>query len=164
MNPARTFGPMIVSRKWFNYEWIYFAGPFLGAIIAAGFYRLLNAMAYWTANPDQDSDGLKYYRIVPTLEEPPPTMPQRRGSRVSSVDKTEIQEVSFSPHLREYHPPRTHETRTQVRSVPSADSHHARRVPRPTSRAGSQSSTHATSGGDRGGDRGVYYNGNPFNS
>jgi aquaporin-4 len=33
MNPARTLGPAIISGYW-DYHWIYWAGPILGAIIA----------------------------------------------------------------------------------------------------------------------------------
>jgi hypothetical protein len=45
LNPARTFGPAAVSgaaRDGMMYL-IYFAGPFLGAALAVGVYKLLNA-------------------------------------------------------------------------------------------------------------------------
>jgi len=40
MNPARSFGPALMSWTWTE-QWVYFAGPFLGAIAGAFVYRWL---------------------------------------------------------------------------------------------------------------------------
>ncbi len=40
MNPARTFGPDLVSADWTGY-WVYVAGPLLGAALAVGFAYIL---------------------------------------------------------------------------------------------------------------------------
>lgn len=40
MNPARSFGPVLVSGKWQHY-WIYVAGPLIGATLAAFTYELM---------------------------------------------------------------------------------------------------------------------------
>lgn len=56
LNPARSFGPAVVNHNFSNYHWIYWVGPILGAIVAAGFYKFIKILEYETANPDQDSD------------------------------------------------------------------------------------------------------------
>jgi MIP family channel proteins len=40
MNPARSLGPALVSGMWAD-QWIYVAGPLLGALLAVGAYRLM---------------------------------------------------------------------------------------------------------------------------
>ena len=52
MNPARTLGPALAAREFLSL-WIYFAGPFTGAIAAAVFYRWIVADK---ANKDSEGD------------------------------------------------------------------------------------------------------------
>jgi aquaporin TIP len=40
MNPARAFGPQLVANNWSHF-WIWYIGPFVGAVIAASLYELL---------------------------------------------------------------------------------------------------------------------------
>ena len=40
MNPARAFGPQLVGDHW-SHWWIWYVGPFAGAVIAASLYELL---------------------------------------------------------------------------------------------------------------------------
>jgi glycerol uptake facilitator-like aquaporin len=40
MNPARSLGPALVSWTWTD-QWVYLAGPFLGAIVGAFVYQYL---------------------------------------------------------------------------------------------------------------------------
>ncbi|CCX09528.1 aquaporin 1 [Pyronema domesticum] len=57
MNPARSFGPAVVSANFEKSHWIYWIAPSLGAAAAAGIYKLLLVVDYTTSNPGQDSDG-----------------------------------------------------------------------------------------------------------
>jgi len=44
LNPARSFGPALVSWFW-NYHWLYWVAPPLGALLAVGAFRLLSGGA-----------------------------------------------------------------------------------------------------------------------
>ncbi|KAK3335075.1 aquaporin-like protein [Neurospora tetraspora] len=57
LNPARSLGPAIVNRHFPRYHWIYWLGPALGALLACGFYKLLQALRYHDINPGVDGDG-----------------------------------------------------------------------------------------------------------
>jgi len=70
LNPARTFGPCVVTRKFTGSHWIYWLGPVLGSLLAVGFYRLLKVLEYSTANPAQDFDDLEAAMFQPDSEHP----------------------------------------------------------------------------------------------
>ncbi|KAM0706034.1 hypothetical protein Q7P35_007394 [Cladosporium inversicolor] len=57
VNPARSFGPCVAAADFPGYFWIYFVGPVLGALLAAGFYHFVKFFNYEDANPGQDSAG-----------------------------------------------------------------------------------------------------------
>ncbi|TVY71202.1 Aquaporin-1 [Lachnellula suecica] len=54
VNPARSFGPSVVSHNFHSYHWIYWVGPILGSLLASGFYKFIKMLEYETANPGQD--------------------------------------------------------------------------------------------------------------
>jgi aquaporin related protein len=57
LNPARSFGPCVVTGIFPKYHWIYWIGPILGSLLASGFYVIIKALEYETVNPGQDNDS-----------------------------------------------------------------------------------------------------------
>ncbi|KAJ4393451.1 Aquaporin-1 [Gnomoniopsis smithogilvyi] len=89
VNPARTLGPAVVNGNYVSEIWIFFLGPFLGALAAAGLYHLLKAMGYESANPGQDDDGMNTYRIVHSPARPVrPIRPMRPVRPTSDPDSS----------------------------------------------------------------------------
>jgi aquaporin related protein len=43
LNPARSFGPAVISHTFSSYHWIYWVGPILGAFLASAFYMFIKA-------------------------------------------------------------------------------------------------------------------------
>jgi aquaporin related protein len=41
INPARAFGPSVISGSFPTYHWIYWLGPFIGSLMAVAFYLML---------------------------------------------------------------------------------------------------------------------------
>jgi aquaporin related protein len=62
LNPARSFGPAVVNMDFVSYHWIYWVGPVLGSIVAAGFYKFIKILEYENANPNQDASKVQQQR------------------------------------------------------------------------------------------------------
>jgi hypothetical protein len=63
MNPARSFGPALVSGTWTDY-WIYLAGPILGAAAGAFAYQLVRGRKPTQKPPDSiEGDGARSVRL-----------------------------------------------------------------------------------------------------
>lgn len=58
LNPARSFGPAVVLGDFRHEHWIYWAGPAIGAVLAAGLYKFLKILDYERANPGQDASNI----------------------------------------------------------------------------------------------------------
>ncbi|KAK1468135.1 MIP family channel protein [Colletotrichum cuscutae] len=56
LNPARSFGPCVITATFDPEHWIYWVGPFLGTIIAVVFYKFIKTLEYEMANPGADGD------------------------------------------------------------------------------------------------------------
>lgn len=54
LNPARSFGPCVITRIFDEEHWIYWVGPGAGAIVAVIFYKFILILQYELANPGQD--------------------------------------------------------------------------------------------------------------
>lgn len=50
VNPARSFGPCVVTHSFHGYHWIYWVGPVLGSTLAAAFYMFIKSLEYETVN------------------------------------------------------------------------------------------------------------------
>ncbi|EHA47300.1 aquaporin [Pyricularia oryzae 70-15] len=48
----------VINRSFPSYHWIYWIGPMLGALLASGFYTLLDFCKWKQVNPGQDWDGI----------------------------------------------------------------------------------------------------------
>lgn len=57
LNPSRSLGCAVAGRSFPGYHWIYWAGPGLGAVLAAGYYRFVKWAHYEEANPGADVGG-----------------------------------------------------------------------------------------------------------
>eukprot|EP01062_Namystynia_karyoxenos_P001972 TRINITY_DN10688_c0_g1_i2.p1 TRINITY_DN10688_c0_g1~~TRINITY_DN10688_c0_g1_i2.p1 ORF type:complete len:335 (+),score=105.68 TRINITY_DN10688_c0_g1_i2:110-1114(+) len=89
INPARSFGPALVTGEWEDH-WIFWVGPFGGALIAAGLHQLLLR---------QDASGQANSRLCPATspalndhdadlrtEAPSEPYDGRRGSQASGLE------------------------------------------------------------------------------
>jgi aquaporin related protein len=68
LNPARSFGPAVVTKNFPSYHWIYWLGPTLGSLLAVAFYKLMKFSEYETVNPGQDFDDHEIELFHPPKE------------------------------------------------------------------------------------------------
>jgi aquaporin related protein len=70
LNPARSFGPCVVTRSFPGYHYIYWFGPLMGTLLAWGMYRIVKSVEYETVNPGQDFDDHEVWlRSIRFLDE-----------------------------------------------------------------------------------------------
>ncbi|CBX92817.1 hypothetical protein LEMA_P055230.1 [Plenodomus lingam JN3] len=56
LNPARSFGPCVVTLNFPSYHYIYWFGPIMGTLLAFAMYKIVTLVEYQTINPGQDFD------------------------------------------------------------------------------------------------------------
>jgi len=96
MNTARAFGPSVVT-SFSSSHWVYWVGPFLGSLLATGFYTFLKMIEYGRLNPEQDN---------PLAESPPnPVQTISQVVHAATSNNTLNQHTSArnggSSHIRE---------------------------------------------------------------
>ncbi|KIW35609.1 uncharacterized protein PV07_02295 [Cladophialophora immunda] len=95
LNPARSFGPCVANHSFPSEHWIYWVGPLLGSLLAAGFFWFIKSCEYQTANPGQDFDDLEASAYNPEEDltrpvvSPTAVIPDRALSRTSRTSKEE---------------------------------------------------------------------------
>ncbi|OAP59649.1 hypothetical protein AYL99_06947 [Fonsecaea erecta] len=95
LNPARSFGPCVANHSFPSEHWIYWVGPLLGSLLAAGFFWFIKSCEYQTANPGQDFDDLEASAYNPEEDltrpvvSPTAVIPDRTLSRTSRTSKEE---------------------------------------------------------------------------
>ncbi|EGX96316.1 aquaporin [Cordyceps militaris CM01] len=91
LNPARSVGPCIVLHSFPSYHWIYWVGPGIGSVVAAGFYHLINILEYETANSGQDFNEKEMDRFVFDEEA------AHTGAHIVRPDATDVLDPIVSP-------------------------------------------------------------------
>jgi aquaporin rerated protein, other eukaryote len=114
-----------VANKFFPSEhWIYWLGPALGALLAAGFFWFIKSCEYQTANPGQDFDDLEASAFNPETDLTRPVV----SPTAVIPDRVPSRGVGSSGGLKEersdtYQPARLGSATTNNTLGPNSDSH-----------------------------------------
>ncbi|CAA9965204.1 Aquaporin [Pyrenophora teres f. maculata] len=106
LNPARSFGPALITGKWHGHHWIYWLGPLLGAVMATAFYRLMQTLGYETANPGADGDGRDEYNT--RAADRTPTRYQTGQMPLNTTDGTEEHDFVIKLQSGQIQPTKIH--------------------------------------------------------
>ena len=87
LNPARSFGPCVVTRNFPGYHYIYWFGPVMGTLLAYGVYKIIKMVEYQTVNPGQDFDD---HEVHPTPFLSTPRITNRKRNRTPSSNPPPI--------------------------------------------------------------------------
>ncbi|UZJ55574.1 hypothetical protein CBS101457_004894 [Exobasidium rhododendri] len=88
INPARAFGPSVVSGSFPGYHWIYWLGPILGSLTSVGFYKLLLLFDYTSIAFAQDASKEEAERLERGEEPHQQKKPEKEdGGKTGSGEK-----------------------------------------------------------------------------
>jgi len=90
LNPARSFGPCVVTRNFPGYHYIYWFGPIMGTLLAYGVYKIIKMVEYQTVNPGQDFDDHEDALFKP------PTNPETAGE----VERPNVAAIAAQEAIR----------------------------------------------------------------
>ncbi|CAJ2504149.1 Uu.00g115430.m01.CDS01 [Anthostomella pinea] len=76
LNPARSFGPCVITLQFDKEHWIHWLGPVIGTVAAVVFYRFIKTLEYEMANPGQDDD----IDVEELAQKDPEKLEQLRGT------------------------------------------------------------------------------------
>ncbi|KAK4936398.1 Aquaporin-1 [Elasticomyces elasticus] len=88
INPARAFGPDVVSHSFPSYHWIYWVGPILGSLVATTFFYVLRVFEWESANPGQDFDDLEVQMLSPHKKTARPNVAHAPPSSMASTSRS----------------------------------------------------------------------------
>lgn len=108
INPARTFGPQVVSGFWPGYSWLYYVGQFLGTIIATLAYVALksldyeevvggNAMESENAEDSANVSGAPMMQALTTAREKLPVPGLSNDNDTASIATNSVRDLENGP-------------------------------------------------------------------
>jgi len=122
LNPARSFGPDVVLGHFDGYHWIYWVGPFLGALVAVIFYRLVKVLEYETANPGQDFNDREMEQFNPD-DEPATAEDIRRPIPGENRGYSESKKNGSAEKPRSKEKPKNHNSQHSPRTSHNSQNH-----------------------------------------
>jgi len=97
LNPARSLAPPVATRSFHNTQWIYWVGPFVGAILAVIIYKIVTVLEYTTAG------SLPGDEVLPTAEPERTDSEPRKDSDEDVAATKDI--ISPTGYATSYQPP-----------------------------------------------------------
>ena len=79
MNPARVFGPAVISNEW-NLHWVWWTSEIVGACLAVIIVRLFFAPLY----ASDEKSGLWWWRVYQRIHQPRKTTTTKKKKNFSS--------------------------------------------------------------------------------